>query len=107
MIKTALVLSLILAACAGKMTGALYCPVVEAPYHYPEAAWSGHTEGVVEIDRCPKDSGFPPVTVVSGPKILADSIVHAKERLKAPAAPASAEEILMDRIIAEQAALGR
>ena len=39
--------------------------------------------------------------------ILQDSIMHAKERLKAPVAPASAEEVLMDRIIAEQAKLGR
>jgi nucleoside-diphosphate-sugar epimerase len=40
-------------------------------------------------------------------EILQDSIMHAKVRLKSPAAPESAEEVLMDRIIAEQAALGR
>ena len=39
--------------------------------------------------------------------ILQDSIMHAKARLKAPAPPTSPEEVLMDRIIAEQAALGR
>ncbi len=40
-------------------------------------------------------------------KILEESVVHAKARLKNPAPPESAEEKLMDRIIAEQSALGR
>jgi nucleoside-diphosphate-sugar epimerase len=39
-------------------------------------------------------------------EILEESIAHAKARLKPPAAPESAEEVLMDRIIAEQAGLG-
>ncbi len=39
--------------------------------------------------------------------ILEESVAHAKARLKAPAPPESAEETLFDRIIAEQAALGR
>ncbi len=39
--------------------------------------------------------------------ILEEPIAHAKERLKAPAPPPGAEEALIDRIIAEQAALGR
>ena len=39
--------------------------------------------------------------------ILADSVMHAKARLQAPTPPTSPEEVLMDRIIAEQAALGR
>jgi nucleoside-diphosphate-sugar epimerase len=38
--------------------------------------------------------------------ILADSIMHAKERLKAPAPPPSDEDALMDRIVAEQGKLG-
>jgi nucleoside-diphosphate-sugar epimerase len=38
-------------------------------------------------------------------EILADSIKHAKERLKRPAAAESAEDQLMDRIIAAQAAV--
>jgi nucleoside-diphosphate-sugar epimerase len=40
-------------------------------------------------------------------EILEESLAHAKTRLKAPAPPASDEDALMDRIIAEQAALGR
>jgi len=40
-------------------------------------------------------------------EILEDSIMHAKARLKSPAAPESAEEVLMDRVIGEQGALGR
>ena len=39
--------------------------------------------------------------------ILEESVMHAKARLTTPAPPPSAEEILFDRIIAEQAALGR
>ena len=39
--------------------------------------------------------------------ILEDSVMHAKARLKAAPPPPTAEEALMDRIIAEQAALGR
>jgi nucleoside-diphosphate-sugar epimerase len=39
-------------------------------------------------------------------EILKQSVKHAKARLKAPAPPASAEEVLMDRIIGEQAKLG-
>jgi nucleoside-diphosphate-sugar epimerase len=39
--------------------------------------------------------------------ILEESLKHAKVRLKAPAPPQSAEETLMERIISEQAALGR
>ena len=39
--------------------------------------------------------------------ILADSVMHAKARLKAPAPPPTDEDVLMDRIVAEQAALGR
>jgi hypothetical protein len=73
--RLALGLGFVSAACAGTMPAALYCPTVEAPYHYPEKAWSGGTEGAVEIERCPPGTGFPEVTVVSGPKILADSIV--------------------------------
>jgi len=37
--------------------------------------------------------------------ILADSIMHAKARLKAPAPPPSDEDALMDRIVAEQGRL--
>ncbi len=40
-------------------------------------------------------------------EILKQSVKHAEARLKAPALPASAEEVLMDKIIAEQAKLGR
>lgn len=40
-------------------------------------------------------------------EILSESIVHAKERLKAPAPDESEEDRLMDRIIAAQDALGR
>jgi hypothetical protein len=72
---TALTLGVASAACAGTMPAALYCPAVEAPYHYPEKAWSSATEGVVEIERCPEGSGFPPLTAISGPKILSDSIM--------------------------------
>jgi TonB family protein len=73
--RLALGVALVSAGCAGTMPAALFCPTVEAPYHYPEKAWSSATEGAVEIDRCPPGMGFPEVTVVSGPKILADSIV--------------------------------
>jgi nucleoside-diphosphate-sugar epimerase len=38
-------------------------------------------------------------------EILRDSVMHAKERLKAPAPPESDEERLIDRIIAAQAAV--
>jgi len=38
--------------------------------------------------------------------ILEDSIMHAKARLKAPAPPQSAEDVLIDQIVAEQAKLG-
>lgn len=38
-------------------------------------------------------------------EILSESVKHARERLKAPAPPASAEEQLLDRIIVAQAAL--
>jgi len=38
--------------------------------------------------------------------ILEESVKRARARLKVPAPPESAEEVLMDRIIAEQAALG-
>jgi nucleoside-diphosphate-sugar epimerase len=38
--------------------------------------------------------------------ILEESVKHAKARLKGPPPPESAEEVLMDRIIAEQNALG-
>jgi nucleoside-diphosphate-sugar epimerase len=38
--------------------------------------------------------------------ILEESVKHAKARLKAPAPPESAEEVLFDKIIAEQMALG-
>jgi nucleoside-diphosphate-sugar epimerase len=40
-------------------------------------------------------------------KILKESVKHAKVRLKRPAPPESDEDRLMDRIIAEQAKLGR
>jgi nucleoside-diphosphate-sugar epimerase len=39
--------------------------------------------------------------------ILADSVMHAKNRLQSPAPPPSAEDALFDRIIAEQGALGK
>jgi nucleoside-diphosphate-sugar epimerase len=39
-------------------------------------------------------------------KILEESVIHAKERLKKPAPPMSDEEKLMERIIAAQSALG-
>jgi hypothetical protein len=38
-------------------------------------------------------------------EILRDSVMHAKERLKAPAPPESDEDRLIDRIIAAQEAL--
>jgi len=38
-------------------------------------------------------------------EILADSVMHAKQRLNAPAPPQSAEDQLIDRIIAAQAAV--
>ncbi len=57
------------------MQAALYCPTVKAPYHYPETAWTSGTEGTVELERCPEDSGFPPLTAISGPKVLSDSIL--------------------------------
>lgn len=38
--------------------------------------------------------------------ILSDSVMHARNRLQAPAPPPSAEDALMERIIAEQAKLG-
>jgi TonB family protein len=71
----ALASGLVGVGCAGTMPAALYCPTVEAPYHYPEKAWTSATEGTVEIERCPVGTGFPPLTVVSGPKVLADSIL--------------------------------
>jgi hypothetical protein len=86
---TALTLGLAIAGCAGTMPAALYCPTVEAPYHYPEKAWSSATEGTVEIERCPEGSGFPPLTAISGPKVLSDSIMAdlANELKIQPARP--------------------
>jgi nucleoside-diphosphate-sugar epimerase len=39
--------------------------------------------------------------------ILADSVMHARNRLQSPAPPPTAEDALFDRIVAEQGALGR
>jgi hypothetical protein len=85
-------IGLSVAGCAGTMPAALYCPTVEAPYHYPEKAWSGATEGTVEVERCPEGSGFPPLTAISGPKVFSDSIMadlanELKVRPSRPNAP--------------------